>query len=109
MKSTFGDWVAKQRHLLRLDARECCERSGISKSQWSQIEHKDKPREIGTLNKIAVGLGMDFNDVLNASLAAQGIERTSKKDEEPDMYDLLSVSMQAALKQMGNEYRNERR
>ena len=109
MKSTFGGWVARQRYLLRLSARECCERSGISKSQWSQIEHKDTPREIATLRKVAVGLGLDLNDVLNASLAAQGIERTTPKDEEPELHDLLPVGMQQGLRQMGDKYRNERR
>jgi len=107
MSNTFGDWVAMKRHWLRLKAIECCLRSGISKSQWSQIEHKDKPREISTLKKIAVGLGIDFNEVLSASLAADGIECTAQKEEEndPDLHNRLSDKMKSGLKQLGDKYR----
>lgn len=95
MSSTFGAWVAEQRYKQRLSARKACERSGLSPSQWSQIENRDIPREMPTIKKVAVGLGMDFNEVLNASLSAQGLGSTVRDDKglSPEVANDLRIAL----------------
>ena len=121
-EKSFGEWITSKMYEGIMLGTECAGRAGISPQAWSDYvsdrsqRKNGKPRRLhpDTLEKIAIGLNLQYSEVESAYRSFARFPAIKpeavvphKIQGELDLYNRLSSSMQAALKEMGDKIRDE--
>ena len=125
-RGSFGQWVTSKMYEGIMRGTECAARAGMSPQAWSDYTCNRTQRKSGrprrlhpeTLQKIALGLEMGYGEVEGAyrkyarfpamkTEDTPAIEPPRRMQGELDLHDMLSDSMQKALKELGDRRRNE--
>ena len=125
-EKSFGEWITSKMYEGIMRGTECAGRAGISPQAWSDYvsdrsqRKNGKPRRLHpeTLQKIALGLEMGYGEVEGAyrkyarfpamkTEDTPAIKPPRRMQGELDLHDMLSDSMQKALKELGDRRRNE--
>lgn len=109
-----GSWLRQKRRIADLTQEEAATRAGMTRAMWAKLEGGKHGTKRGNIPGIAYALGTSPAETAAVfGYSPPKNELTQPHDDSHkyqcgrDLYVLLSSSMQAALKEMGDKIRDE--